>query len=54
MAHHNSTPRTVLDAPILTPVVIHETTGYSRAERRHGFLAKRETSEPNWNRAVSA
>lgn len=47
MAHHNSTPQTVLDAPKSTPTLVHATTGYNRAERRHGAVLKRETSEPN-------
>lgn len=36
MAHHNSTPQSVLDAPVSTPVVISDQRGFSRAERRHG------------------
>jgi hypothetical protein len=35
MSHHRSTPRTVLEAPVLQPVVIHAAPGLSRAERRH-------------------
>ena len=36
MAHHNSTPKSVLDAPKQTvmPLVVHE--GITRQERRHG------------------
>ena len=39
MAHHNSTPQSVLDAPVLTPVVFSGQRGFSRAERRHGINA---------------
>jgi hypothetical protein len=34
--HNNSTPQSVLDAPVSTPVVISDQRGFSRAERRHG------------------
>ena len=36
MAHHNSTPRTVLDAPSVTQHVVSEQYGFTRLERRHG------------------
>lgn len=35
MAHHDSTPETVLNAPSKTVEYIHEHTGESRQERRH-------------------
>lgn len=41
MASNASTPATVLDAPDLHPVVIHEAPGLNRAERRHGADLKR-------------
>jgi hypothetical protein len=34
MAHHNSTPESVLKAPVLTPVVVYESTGLNRRDRR--------------------
>lgn len=34
---HNSTPKTVLNAPEQTVVVLHENTGSNRRERRHGY-----------------
>lgn len=35
---HNRTPQSVLDAPVPTPVVLSDQSGYSRAERRHVTL----------------
>jgi hypothetical protein len=37
MAHHNNTPRSILDAPkrTVTPLIVHE--GATRHERRHGL-----------------
>jgi hypothetical protein len=35
MAHHNNTPRSVLEAPELKPIVLVEHTGPSRRMRRH-------------------
>jgi hypothetical protein len=45
MAHHNSTPRSVLDAPrrTFTPLVIHE--GATRQERRHGLSLTMELAD---------
>lgn len=37
MAHHNSTPRSILDAPTRTVVVISPQIGLSRDERRNGI-----------------
>lgn len=37
MAHHNSTPRRVLEAPVLTPEVVVPQRSRSRRERRHGI-----------------
>lgn len=39
MAHHNSTPISVLDAPTLTREVVSPQRGYSRSERRHGVYS---------------
>lgn len=41
MASNASTPATVLDAPKLHPVVIHEAPGLNRRERRHGATLER-------------
>lgn len=35
MAHHNSTPQTVLDAPAFQPRWFYRHTGTNRAGRRH-------------------
>lgn len=35
MSHHDSTPASVLNAPVLRPRVIHAAPGLNRAERRH-------------------
>lgn len=42
MAHHNSTPSTVLDAPTSKPVAVSSQLGFSRQERRHGTAAVKE------------
>lgn len=34
MAHHNSTPQSVLDAPQATTIVLHATAGENRKARR--------------------
>jgi hypothetical protein len=34
MAHHNNTPKSVLNAPKSTPVVLHENPYANRYERR--------------------
>lgn len=39
MAHHSSTPQTVLDAPSRTVVHTHTPQGATRQERRHGYMA---------------
>lgn len=38
MAHHRSTPRSVLDAPKPTVVQTFIPTGATRQERRHGVM----------------
>lgn len=38
MSHNNHTPRSVLDAPMATPVVVSEQKGTPRRERRHVTL----------------
>ncbi|MGZ4519136.1 MAG: hypothetical protein ACXVXP_08380 [Mycobacteriaceae bacterium] len=46
MAHHNSTPRSILDAPVSQPAILSDQRGYSRQERRHGvFVPPGTTSE---------
>lgn len=35
MAHHNSTPQPILDAPTSEPLPIIEHTGPNRQQRRH-------------------
>ena len=45
MTHHNSTPQSVLDAPSLTPVTVHEHKGFTRSERRHGLTRKHTAAE---------
>lgn len=37
MAHHGSTPLSVLAAPLLEPRWVHEHTGPNRFARRHFF-----------------
>jgi hypothetical protein len=39
MAHHSSTPQSVLDAPSRTVVHTHVPQGATRQERRHGYVA---------------
>ena len=39
MAHHASTPQSVLDAPTFAPVTTYAQHGYSRSERRHGVYS---------------
>ena len=34
MAHHRSTPASVMEAPTITPVVVHANKGMSREQRR--------------------
>lgn len=36
MASHLSTPRSIREAPTLQPVLLHETKGPNRKDRRHG------------------
>lgn len=45
MAHNASTPQTVLDAPPLTPVTVHEHKGFTRSERRRGLTRKHTAAE---------
>jgi hypothetical protein len=42
VAHHNNTPRRVLDAPVSRPRWVVRHVGMSRAERRHRVV----TTEP--------
>lgn len=35
MAHHNSTPRSILEAPVSVPIVVVEHDGPNRQQRRH-------------------
>ncbi len=47
MAHHESTPASVLDAPTRVPVVVHSNRGMSRAQRRaHGLRARASQNTP--------
>ncbi len=51
MAHHNSTPRSVLDAAVSQPQVLSDQRGYSRRERRHGIVAPPGTDKQAAERA---
>lgn len=44
MAHHNSTPVTVLNAPTVTTEHLSVQDGFNRRERRHG-IAKHEPED---------
>lgn len=45
MAHNNSTPASVLEAPKFSPVVIYPNLGFTRSERRHGLTYKHSPEE---------
>lgn len=53
MAHHNSTPASVLDAPTPSREVVSLQIGYSRAERRHGVYYP-PTLSPELRDAIAA
>lgn len=42
MAKKNTTPRTILDAPKLTPRLVVKHAGLNRAERRHRYVRVRD------------
>ena len=54
MAHHNSTPASVLDAPTPNPQVIYPMLGFNRAERRHGLSRKHTPQEIAERKAAGA
>ena len=44
MAHHDSTPASVLNAPTITTELVSVQDGFNRQERRHG-IAKHEPED---------